>query len=115
MLRTSTRVKQKSPLLKASARVFHALADENRLFILALLAEHGEMNVTQLGRELNQSQPSISHHLTRLRAARLIDYRREGKFNFYKLNEEGIAATIDLLFADGRFTFAGLELQVRKK
>ena len=44
------------------------------------------------------SQPTVSHHLSILRAAGLVDSRREGKQVFYTLNQKNIAiSTQDLV------------------
>lgn len=67
--------------------VFKLLADETRLRILFLLQRHGEMNVLELCKQLQQRQPSVSHHLALLRAANMIVMRREGKHNFYRIGE----------------------------
>ena len=104
--------------IRQLARVFRALADEHRLHILALLAADGEMSVSAIGGELGQSQPAVSHHLTQLRTAGLIDYRRDGKFNYYRLDEAGLAALFDGFFPDGgtgRLALGGIEIGVRKK
>ena len=67
-------------------QVFKLLADESRLRILLTLAREGEMHVSALCAMLNQSQPAVSHHLTLLRMAGLVGFRRDGKFNFYRLD-----------------------------
>ena len=104
--------------LTGLTQVFKLLADESRLRILLTLAREGEMHVSALCAMLNQSQPAVSHHLTQLRTAGLIDYRRDGKFNFYRLDEAGLAALFDGFFPDGgtgRFALGGIEIGVRKK
>ena len=37
------------------------------------------------------SQPTVSHHLSVLREAGLVDVRREGKQVFYALNQQAVA------------------------
>jgi ArsR family transcriptional regulator len=98
-------------------RVFKSLADESRIRILFLLAEKGEMSVTALGDILNQSQPAVSHHLTQLRNAGLIDYRRDGKFNYYGLNPDGVHELLEKLFPGmpPRIAIDGLEIHFKKK
>jgi ArsR family transcriptional regulator len=64
------------------------LGDENRLRILLLLSQRGEINVSTLGAALGQSQPATSHHLTLLRATGLVSYRRDGKHNYYFLTSD---------------------------
>lgn len=104
--------------IRQLARVFRALADENRLHILSLLAANGELSVSAIGGELGQSQPAVSHHLTQLRSAGLIDFRRDGKFNYYRVDETGLAALFDDFFPNGspgRLAVGGIEIGVKKK
>ena len=53
--------------------------------ILYFLMQRNELNVGTICRLLHQSQPAISHHLALLRESGLVDMRREGKHNFYRL------------------------------
>lgn len=103
--------------VKELTKVFKSLADESRLKILFLLDKNGEMSVTALGEELGQSQPAVSHHLTQLRNAGLIDFRRDGKFNFYALHPDGVTDLIDHLFPTGptRLAISGVEVSFKRK
>src|SRR5438067_13346380 len=66
-------------------QLFKLLGDETRLRIIYYLMQQNEMNVRTFCRLLRQSQPAVSHHLALLRAAGVIDCRRDGKHNFYRL------------------------------
>lgn len=66
------------------SRLFRALGDETRLRIVALLA-HGELCVCHLEQALSLSQPNVSRHLSVLRAAGVVDCRREGTWMYYRL------------------------------
>jgi DNA-binding transcriptional ArsR family regulator len=103
--------------IRRLAQVFKALSDEHRLRILSLLSARGEMSVSAIGSEVGQSQPAVSHHLTQLRAAGLIDFRRDGKFNFYRLDESGLSVLYDDVIAGGpgRLAVCGLEIGVKRK
>ena len=68
-----------------------ALADETRQRIMKLLCCR-ELCVNDLVHELGHvSQPTVSHHLQILRAAGLVDARRDGKQIYYTLRQETIA------------------------
>src|SRR5438874_5749642 len=86
--------------LTGLTQVFKLLADESRLRILLTLAREGEMHVSALCAMLNQSQPAVSHHLTLLRMAGLVGFRRDGKFNFYRLDALLLGDLLERLFAD---------------
>ena len=67
-----------------------ALADETRQKIMGLCCCKW-LSVGEIVEELSVSQPTVSHHLSILRSAGLVDSRREGKQVFYSLNQEKIA------------------------
>jgi ArsR family transcriptional regulator len=66
------------------AQLFKALSDDNRLRIVALLA-HGELCVCHLESALDLAQPTVSRHLSTLRAAGVVEGRREGTWMHYRL------------------------------
>jgi len=69
-------------------RAFHkVMADVNRLRILRRLAA-GDATVTELVDNVGLSQPLVSWHLTRLRAAGVVETRRRGRETICRLREE---------------------------
>jgi ArsR family transcriptional regulator len=66
------------------SRLFKALSDETRLRIVALLS-HGELCVCHLHEALRLSQPNVSRQLAILRAAGVVEDRRNGKWVYYRL------------------------------
>ncbi len=69
---------------KRASDFLKALAHESRLIILCILAE-GEKSVSELERELDLRQPTVSQQLARLRADGLVSSRRDGKAVYYSL------------------------------
>jgi ArsR family transcriptional regulator len=67
--------------------MLRTLSDPTRLRLLAELQD-GELSVSALCDRLRLAQPTVSHHLGRLRTARLVANRRDGKQVFYSLNDE---------------------------
>jgi DNA-binding transcriptional ArsR family regulator len=67
--------------------MLRTLSDPTRLRLLTVLQE-GELSVSALCDRLHLAQPTVSHHLGRLRTARLVANRRAGKQVFYSLNDE---------------------------
>ena len=82
-----------------------AIADDTRQQIMRLCCCQW-MNVTEIVAALQQvSQPTVSHHLGILRAAGLVNVRREGKQVYYSLNQDRLASACCVLtdnFAPGR-------------
>jgi DNA-binding transcriptional ArsR family regulator len=74
-----------------------ALAHENRLLLLCLLAEK-ERSVSELEALLNLRQPTVSQQLARLRLDGLVDTRRDGKTIYYRLADESTRRVITLIY-----------------
>ena len=68
-----------------------ALADPTRLTLAAALAQTGELCVCDLAWIAERSQNLVSHHLRTLRAAGLVESRRDGKMVLYALTPTGRA------------------------
>ena len=80
--------------------IFQALADSERLLILLKLFYAGPAgkNVTELSGKTRLSRPAVSHHLKVLKAARIIDSRKDGTQVYYSLNaKEKIVKIEDLV------------------
>ena len=68
-------------------RKLKALGDETRLRIVNIL-EYGPLCVCEIEDILQVSQSNASRHLNKLMNADLVNYYKEGKYVYYKLNEE---------------------------
>ena len=68
-------------------QLLKALADDTRLRIVALLA-HGELCVCHIQDALELSQPNVSRQLGVLRAAGVVEHRREANWMYYRLAEQ---------------------------
>ncbi len=66
------------------------LADDSRLTLLRIL-NTGETPVGELAVKLDLSEPTISHHLAKLRESGLVTLRMAGNQRFYRVNETGLA------------------------
>lgn len=70
--------------------VFKALGDTTRLRIfLLLIYARKELCVCELVDTLEESQYNVSRHLKILRQAGLLKERKEGRWVYYSLNEDG--------------------------
>ena len=75
------------------ASVFRALADATRRQILQDL-RHGELAAGDIAARFPISGPSVSRHLSVLKAAGLVAERREANHIYYSLVEERLANSV---------------------
>jgi DNA-binding transcriptional ArsR family regulator len=78
----------------ADIDAFTAIAHPARRQILDLLAA-GESSVTDLARPFEMSRPAVSQHLRILLDVGLVEVRRAGREQRYKLRAERLAAVYD--------------------
>ena len=74
------------------------LSNKTRLMVLCSLLE-GERSVTELLENVPVTQPVLSQHLALLRDAQLVDTRRAGQTIYYRLADERIKQTMNLLYS----------------
>lgn len=74
----------KDNLYEQFARISKALAHPKRLELIDLLSQ-GERSVEALARETQISIANTSQHLQTLKAARLINTRKDGLYVYYRL------------------------------
>jgi ubiquinone/menaquinone biosynthesis C-methylase UbiE/DNA-binding transcriptional ArsR family regulator len=82
-------------------KILRVVADPNRLRILLLL-EREELSVAELQEVLAMGQSTISTHLSQLKQAGLVEDRRTGKNNLYRLKRENGAGVLEGLLAQAR-------------
>ena len=77
----------------AFMNITKALADENRVRILAALNGR-ELCVCQIIDLLQLAPSTVSKHLSILRQARLLEVRKNGRWIYYRLNEKNPPAAV---------------------
>ena len=82
----------KDRLFGQFARIGKALSSPRRLEIVDLLAQ-GERTVEEIAKETSMSVASASQHLQALKAARMVETRREGIYMHYRLADEDVFRT----------------------
>lgn len=81
-----------------NARVFKAFCDETRLAVLEML-QSGEKCACILLEQVNVGQSTLSHHMKILIESGIVSARKDGKWTYYSISDEGAKAAKQLLTA----------------
>jgi ArsR family transcriptional regulator len=85
------------------ADVLKALADPIRLRLVSIIATapDGEICACDLPALVDRSQPTVSHHLSMLVKAGLLEREQRGKWAWFRLCRDRLAAVSDVLVNPG--------------
>lgn len=81
---------------REDVKMIKALADENRLAVLESL-KNGEKCACVLLEEMNITQPTLSHHMKILCDSGIVEGRKDGKWIYYSISQEGIEKVQNIL------------------
>ena len=98
----------KDALYEQFARIGKALSSGHRLELLEVLAQ-GEHSVETLAQETSMSVANASQHLQVLRSAQLVEVRREGVYQYYRLADEPVFALWQAMRRVGQSRIAEIE------
>lgn len=93
-------------------RVFHALGDETRRRMVAMLAAEGVLSASELGAPFDVAQPTTSKHLKVLERAGLVAREVAGRRHRFRLQPEALGEAQDWIARHKAFwegTLARLE------
>lgn len=76
---------------------FKVLADESRLKIVGILANQ-ECSVEELAALMQLKEPTVSHHLAKLKELNLVTMRPEGNSRLYQLDSEALQSISKEIF-----------------
>jgi ArsR family transcriptional regulator len=79
------------------ATILGALANEQRLMILCKLVEWGEASVTSLAEAVGLSQSALSQHLAKMRAMKIVTFRRDSQTAWYRIADSRIERLLAVL------------------
>lgn len=79
-----------------AAIAFKALGDPVRLEIVRKLVGR-ELCVCDILETFKLSQPTVSHHLKVLKYAGLVSDRKDGKWVYYRLDNENVGKMVEML------------------
>ncbi|MCF6097162.1 metalloregulator ArsR/SmtB family transcription factor [Thermovorax subterraneus] len=86
-------------IFEEKAELLKVLGHPVRLCIVKNLIEQKSANVTQIQNCLKTPQSTISQHLAKLKASRIIEGRREGTEVHYSVVDENVKRLIEVLFS----------------
>jgi ArsR family transcriptional regulator, arsenate/arsenite/antimonite-responsive transcriptional repressor len=87
------------PEAESLAAVLKAIAEPTRLRLVSLVAAHADAEACfcDLTEPVGLSQPTVSHHLKILVDAGVLQRQQRGRWAYYRLVPETLAAISDLL------------------
>jgi predicted transcriptional regulator len=88
---------------------FKALADSNRLKIVGLLAEKS-YSVEELAALLKLKPPTVSHHLSKLAEAGLVQSRAESYYSVYQLDRKLLEEKSRTMFSQAELSTVAAEV-----
>ena len=80
-----------TPRYQRRLAVVKALADEKRFLALALIRRRGAMCGCELQAALDLTHATVSHHMSMLADAELVEPERRGKWVYYRLTPDADA------------------------
>lgn len=80
----------------AAANLLSAMANPKRLMILCCLVK-GEVAVGALATKVGLSQSALSQHLSKLRAQKLVNTRRDAQTIYYSSSAESVMKVLETL------------------
>ena len=80
---------------KQLIEVLSVLSESVRFKILSLISSKGELTAKDILSEFDFTQPTLSHHMSCLKEAGLVNVERRGRFAYYSVNKD----TIDLVLS----------------
>lgn len=80
---------------KQLIEVLSVLSESVRFKILSLISSKGELTAKDILSEFDFTQPTLSHHMSCLTEAGLVNVERRGRFAYYSVNKD----TIDLVLS----------------
>ena len=84
------------PKIAEAAKLMEMLSQPVRLRLMCILLD-GDQSVQSLAESAGLSQPAMSHHLKKLRAAELVKTRRDGQTIYYSLKGTEVAQVLEVL------------------
>lgn len=101
--------------IRSTLRVTKALADQQRVRILMML-QAGELCVCQIVEVLELAPSTVSKHLSILTAADLVDFRKDGRWAYYRLPTDDASTAVRpvLAWLDGMLKYDATIRQDRK-
>ncbi len=98
VIRDISRHKLKEGEIYSAYKIFFGtLASESRLRIINLLRQGKKYNVSQISKELEMGQTTVSHNLQRLKSCGFVVSEVDKKFRYYSLNKKTIKPLMNLI------------------
>jgi DNA-binding transcriptional ArsR family regulator len=82
-----------------AAAMLRAIGNEQRMLVLCLLIQHGELTVGAMLEHVPLSQSALSQHLAKMREEGLVTFRRESQTLHYRIDNPAVKKLMTTLKA----------------
>lgn len=80
-----------------SAELCSVLGNPTRLYIVHMLLVKGPLNVSELWKTMDLPQPTVSQHLLKLKACKLVSWERKKNEIYYRVDNITVIEVIKTL------------------
>ncbi|QEA14628.1 ArsR/SmtB family transcription factor [Comamonas badia] len=77
--------------------MLRAIGNEQRMLVLCLLIDHGELTVGAMLEHVPLSQSALSQHLAKMREEGLVAFRREAQTLYYRIDNPAVKRLMSTL------------------
>lgn len=91
------KITELSKMAREASELLAAMANEKRLMILCHLLD-GETSVNELAELVDMNQSALSQQLSKLRALKLVDTRRDAQQVYYRLASAEVERILQTLY-----------------
>ncbi|MCQ6306720.1 ArsR/SmtB family transcription factor [Bacillus cereus] len=80
-----------------SADILSVLGNPTRLYVVHMLINKGQLNVSELWKTMDLPQSTVSQHLLKLKMFKLVSWERKGTEIYYRVDDPTVIKVIKTL------------------
>ncbi|HEC79381.1 MAG TPA: ArsR family transcriptional regulator [candidate division WOR-3 bacterium] len=82
-MRKIERKKPMKEIMYRESRIAQVLGEPSKYLIVNLIFQEGPLSVSEIAKKVNRTQPTVSHHLAKLRSLEIVRYEAKNDGFYY--------------------------------